>query len=1162
MAQYQLAAIIILDPVDVAFAANDVLRIYWDDVTEEIVVTLNGASFTTEGTLLGQPPSQTEAGNYQVMEGVTSIENGDFISAYSFCETTTLVWFSMVSAFPQYPFFGRQTTPDSPVCDVGGGAVCDIHWVGDAQITHATNQTEGGSVLVTAESSNGVVRYGLRSSDNYSDYSNTSGSITSLPPGEWTIYAIDPNNCRIQKKVKILYKPVGIEHYRATWMGLQTGSGSPWRERLRIYEREYVGTLVELTHAGPQPFHKNKPKQGELNDKLFPVHPTNGTLVLTGLYDNQFIQLATQDNKKFLVVHEIDTNLDGTYEPIWQGFITPSVWAAAFLPGIPNLIEIPISDNVKTLEKEPFTDSAGNPLTGDMKLIKIISLIMQKTGLTLKIRSGINIFEANHTIESDGSSDPLDQTYVDVTCYRKDGEPFMCWDVLVAILRPFGARIYQEDNQWIIEEIDRSVAAYDYRVFTTDGVYESNSTFDPLMDIKNPSESNRAALIARDHSQEIIPAYGKIDVISQFNYIGSIVSGGFEKTDLLSPNSEEFNPSQGIYTSEEGFRDWTLRLNGTTGVSFGRVVVGENQAQVSRRGIQGADANRSVGAFFYDDEAWSGNLRNAYVESAVKNYQYGPGDLLKLEFEYSTPAKPEYEFMVLRFVLKVGTNYLQPNLEWGATEAIFRAYPSISNSLQKFELTVPVPDTTVIVDSNIQLRIYFYASAFYDHGIPTKTADVEDGTDGLASLDTVVTDGIDYDYRVDLRREITTIITNYVERGFWELAPNENDAADSPANGIIHVGDYDNPTNKRIWRRIKGMNATNDETNTRRRGVDVKFYIDNVALDALINGQPPPLEETISLEISKYVNETLEVPLYNFDCPDITNAKNMYNNHFKLSNGEPTSAWTRTGISESLKLQQILLKVLGGNHSAPTTRLTGSFINEFARIGFNKYLRITEVGADLTMSNTLFDTDINSWTGDNTGEAFAWSSENSGSAAVTLLGAEDSEKLYQDVVHEGGQIQVSVNIYIDPASDNDREDQLWLLFYKDGNIIQTEKLLTFVTPTSADQFQFSYKTFLAADVDRIGFYIRRVTGTGECTYYIAEFTPEGADVEKIFQISDLQYDVRRKSGFFELMQISKAYTTLAGIDQGGTGQTGSETGNSFNGDFNNDFGSDFDTTLN
>src|SRR5690606_30003301 len=101
MAQYQLAQIIILDPVDVAFSANDILRIYWDDVAEDIVVTLNGASFTTEGTLLGEPPTQTDGGNYQVMGGVTSMENGDFVSAYSYCDGTSLVWFSMVSAFPQ-----------------------------------------------------------------------------------------------------------------------------------------------------------------------------------------------------------------------------------------------------------------------------------------------------------------------------------------------------------------------------------------------------------------------------------------------------------------------------------------------------------------------------------------------------------------------------------------------------------------------------------------------------------------------------------------------------------------------------------------------------------------------------------------------------------------------------------------------------------------------------------------------------------------------------------------------------------------------------------------------------------------------------------------------------------------------------------------------------
>src|SRR5690606_30657128 len=118
---------------------------------------------------------------------------------------------------------------------------------------------------------------------------------------------------------------------------------------------------------------------------------------------------------------------------------------------------------------------------------------------------------------TDPEDDPLDQTYIDVACYREDGKAFNCWDVLAAILKPFGARILQYDGQWIIEEIDRAVESHAYRVFSADGNYESNDTFDPIIDVKAPTHEERAALVYQDHSLEVVPAYGKIMLTSQLN---------------------------------------------------------------------------------------------------------------------------------------------------------------------------------------------------------------------------------------------------------------------------------------------------------------------------------------------------------------------------------------------------------------------------------------------------------------------------------------------------------------------------------------------------------------------------------------------------------------------------------------------------------------------
>lgn len=1138
-------------PTGSSLSAGDNIIVKFDDGGFTIKVYLNNVLTTTPADigLLGS--------NFTILYGISSYNGFYGVSVYSYCNGPNLLWFTMNTQFPLFPYFNLETTVDSPVCDVGGGVVCDIIFNAPLAITHSTDLTSNnGQVVASAISSNGTVKYGLEDFV-YSSGGQTSGTFTGLSPGFYTIYAKDENDCTAQLNFTVLFAPAYAEHYRFTWDNIKVGNGSIRTGRVRIYEREYIGDVLEVESAGASPFKLFKPKQEDLNNKFFAVHPTNALLTLRSKFDYQFLPLFTQDNKKFKVVYEVDEG--SGFNIIWTGFIIPSVYRERFVAA-QYPVELQIADNIASLKDELFTDDNGNLLNGKLKLIKVISHCLAKTGLQLNIRSGINIFEVTH--DTAATDDPLDQTYIDVACYRRQGkngiEAFSCWDVLKAILTPFGARIYQYDNVWILEEIDRAHAAYAYRVFDYTGAYVSNSTFDPVIDIKKPTFDDRVALIDQDHSMEVIPAYGKINVVSLLNYVGSITAGGFEKTDLLSPEAETFNLSQGIFTSEEGFKDWTLRLNGTTGVNFGRVQIGTQgrEGDITQR-LKG-DFGRSVGAFYFNVNSWSGNLRDAYIESAEKPYQYGPGDELKLSFEYSTPARTEFEFMVLRFVVKLGNDYLQQDLSWDTDEYIYRAYPKPSNSLQKFELSVPAPDTTTVVETTVQIRIYFYARHFFDHGLPPDP-DGDNAQDGLASLRAVPTDNVRSDIRYDVRNEFTINGNDAVRRLFYELRVNANLAEDIPE--CIRPDDFNSVTNPNVFRLLSEI-QDNDELTNRNRGIDVKFYVDNVALDALINGQEPPVKQTVALNISRYINENLDVELYNFDCPDITNAKNMYNNFFRLADESPTTLWTRSGIAEQLPLQHILLKVLGANHSAPTFRLTGSFINEFARIGMNKYLRLTKPGSSLSASNTTFTSNLNGWSQTGSGEAFAWSSSNSGSAEVTLSGAEDSQKIYQQINHAGGYIVFTVNVKVIPTAENDREDVLWVLFFQNSSIIHAEKMKTFAAPTSETDYNFNYTAFAPGSVTRIGFYLKNVNGTEDVTYQFGEFTPEGTDLEEVYQISDYASDEKNHKYFFELMQLSKTYVSLQGTDQGGDNQNGDEEGEAFDGAYSSAYGGAFDTITN
>lgn len=1148
MAQFLIFRIYIRIPIS-PLVGGDQIELFWDDSTENIVVKLNDVVETSTFEI------GVDGENWRCIHGSSSRTETQIISSYSFCDGSVLNWFNINKTFPAFPFADRRITTDSPVCDSGGGVVCDISFNGAPIISNATNLTsKNGQVVVNATSSNGTVKYGLTNFD-YQTQGQTSGTFTGLSPGFYTIYAKDVNDCTAQIDFTILFQPEYTEHYRFSWQNISTGGGNIRYSRFRIYEREYYGDIVLLDNAGGSVLQMNKPKQGHINDKFYPIHPTSAVLTLMSEFDYRFLPLFTQDNKRFKCVYEIDEG--SGFNIVWSGFIIPSVYRELFR-ATPYPVEFQISDNLITLKDELFTDDSGNLINGRLKLIKVLSLIFNKTGLQLNIQSGINIFEVNHN--SDSTDDPLDQTYIDVSCYREeDGSPFSCWKVLESILRPFGARVLQEDNSWVIEEIDRATSSYAYRVFDYIGDYSSNSTFNTIVDIKSPDMQNRVALSDVDHSMEVIPAYGRINLTSNLNYIGSISTGGFEKNDLLSPESEVFDLNQGVFSSEEGFKDWTLRLNGTSGVNFGRVQLGTLGREVGQ--VKG-ERNRSVGAFYFNPRGgWAGNLRNAFIESAEKPYQYGPGDELKLTFEYSTPEKSEFEFMVLRFVLKVGSDYLQQDLSWSTTESIYRSYPKVSNSFQRFELSVLLPDTDVVIDTTVQLRIYFYSNHFFDYGIPSTTGSASGGTDGLSDangLRTFVTDGVEYDYRADVRQEYSIGGNVRARRLFYELIV---DAKTEDVPEIVRPDDYDGTNNPKIFRLLSSVVDNNEITN-RNRGLDVKFYIDSVALDALINGQPPPKEEKLSLRINKYINEEYSIQLYNFDVPNITNAKNMYNNFFRLSDGEPTTLWARSGISEQLPLQQILLKVLGSNHSAPTFRITGTFINEFFRVRMTNYLRLTKNGSSLSITNTEFTSNLNSWSQTGTGETFVWTSDNSGSAQVTLNNNDDSKKIFQIITHDGGYILLTVNIHVEPSESSLREDVLWVVFYNGTSLTHMEKLKTFAAVSSTSDYNFTYTAFAPSHVTRIGFFFKNVTGEGTCIYQVGKFSVDTTDIEEVYQISDYSFDEKNDKYSLELMQLSKSYFSLQGTDFGGISQDNSDTGNAFDGAYDSSYGGDFDIILN
>ena len=149
MAQYLLASVLVHTPPSGSdFSTNGVVEIFWDDtgnpLTEGIVVELNGSPWSgSSGAYFGDLNT-----NYYV-SGITSYQVQYAIAGYSFCNGTTLNWFRMVTEYPAFPYMTRRQTPNSPVCDVGGGVVCDIQFSGPVVVINRTSLSAPDGQLIS-----------------------------------------------------------------------------------------------------------------------------------------------------------------------------------------------------------------------------------------------------------------------------------------------------------------------------------------------------------------------------------------------------------------------------------------------------------------------------------------------------------------------------------------------------------------------------------------------------------------------------------------------------------------------------------------------------------------------------------------------------------------------------------------------------------------------------------------------------------------------------------------------------------------------------------------------------------------------------------------------------------------------------------------------------
>jgi len=310
------------------------------------------------------------------------------------------------------------------------------------------------------------------------------------------------------------------------------------------------------------------------------------------------------------------------------------------------------------------------------------------------------------------------------------------------------------------------------------------------------------------------------------------------------------------------FRDWTIELN-SAGLSYG---------------LENVINGDSRGAFYMDFLYASDNDYSILKSSPIPIVAY-PTDKLKFTFEYL--ARPSIQAHWARFGFKIiatgGSNTLyytnnplfntSISSPWVTTDTLNEIYADKYGEFVKLEFPMKaVEDAT-----HIEIRFYLQANNRYDYS-------------SIGSLPSLLSYGT--------KRTVGRTIDTEDHISYYTYI-DTNEPDDSP--NLVVAGDG-------AWKLEKTIRFDNDAS------ILNSILIDNVKIEYLPSGEEPDEEDVFTYVNSAAIKTNFEETVLHGDVADENNARNIYKNYLRLSDGTPTASWARDGFSESKALIQILLE--------------------------------------------------------------------------------------------------------------------------------------------------------------------------------------------------------------------------------------------------------------
>lgn len=916
-----------------SWIANTDFKIYFDDARFGFQQVVYGELYNhNDGSLRPHPepggPNLTQA----AIDHHLSLQ--DF--QYQFCSGTTLNYFTF--DLNTYPYGVLNQVLNSNVCQA---IVCDLAIVNVATVPATGALNQDGSATVNAISTHGPIKYKLNTSDfAYATDGQLSNIFSSLLPGGYFFVAIDAYSCKKNGFFLVQNADTYAERWRFDFKDQKTQA----LHRLSIEDKLFSGVVTnsKMGIAGPQVTWR-----GEGSENTFePVIPSQLIAQLFSETDGLFSDLFTADEKRFKLKKYINTGNGLVIQ--WVGFVIPMLYSEPYTESSNYNISVTAADGMGNLSKLPFTNDQGMAFTARITLMEAISAILRKTGLQLSIKESVNLFET--TMNQTASDSMLTQVTIDPDVYKNsNGEIQDCLTVLKSLIENIGSRIYMDNGMWNIDFVEqKSATSIPYRVFTYLGVYSSNGTYDPTINIGTSLILNRVVPYDGSTFMNITQNYGTFVFINNLHIVNNLLRGG----EMEQVENTGVNPT---------FKGWSIDQSNAAGISFGLETLDKEN-----RG--------SKFAAFFD---FRNTAQGAYVTLQSDAFTYLATNIASFQLIFDIYTRPIYSksYTFIDYEVRMNTEYLgDENYIVAGSRALSSDTSHLLGSGTSF-LTNPEYNRVYVTENltwkTIQInfsgsqnslngqafvKFRIWGNPYYDYPslsvvpnglIYAPTADLKlinqapkarvlDG--GVLRFYTLVfgTDATSSPDKIRPQDWVAYTGAGQLNSKFWKLDQTSSQPLTPPANWLrsilidnvqlVYLPSGNAPVENITYRQVTNIAIIDVLTKTFNHG-DLPYNPTGL-IDPLTG--KPQLDSSGNIIYSTVID---------------ANYKYIARGHLELVNGIPTINWKRGYVStDAMPLVVLLQNLYMGQFQAPKYKLSGiwgydlqvSFSNTFNELRTQK----------------------------------------------------------------------------------------------------------------------------------------------------------------------------------------------------------------------------------